>query len=100
MSFGAGVAGPRITCGSGLTHGPSAITDIETAIEGQPLATMHRCERSTSLSSGDWRVRVELVSVMTSDRTDFHLTTTLDAYEGDVRVFSRYSAFKTPRELV
>lgn len=85
---------------SGLTHGPTAIADIETAIEGEPLATTHRVERSTTLARGDWRVRVDIVSVMTSDGGHFHLTTTLDAYEGDVRVFSRYSVFKTPRDLV
>jgi len=43
---------------------------------------------------------VETLSVMTSDKDHFHLTNVLDAYEGQVRVFTKSWTRKIRREWV
>ena len=47
---------------------------------------------------GDWRVEVVTRTVMTSTASHFHLNATLDAYEGDERVFSRTWNEEIPRD--
>ena len=37
---------------------------------------------------------------MTGDADSFRVTNSLDAYEGEVRVFARTWEFSTPRDLV
>ncbi|MGH3367961.1 MAG: CocE/NonD family hydrolase C-terminal non-catalytic domain-containing protein, partial [Nocardioidaceae bacterium] len=49
---------------------------------------------------GDWDVRTETRTVLTSDARAFHLHATLDAYEGDRRVLSRNWQRTIPRDHV
>ncbi|MCG5514528.1 MULTISPECIES: CocE/NonD family hydrolase [unclassified Ectothiorhodospira] len=49
---------------------------------------------------GDWEVRTVTRTVLTSTRTRFVIRATLDAYEGDVRVFSKTWDETVPRDLV
>ena len=78
----------------------SLITNIFSIIEGQPLSAKVQCERKIEVSRGDWITRVETNSVMTSDETYFHLTNVLDAYEGQVLVFTKSWTRKILREFV
>jgi hypothetical protein len=76
------------------------ITNIFSIVEGQPTSARVECKRQIEISRGDWETRVETSSVMTSDRHDFYLTNILDAYEGQVRVFTKSWTRKIRRELV
>ena len=78
----------------------SVITNTFSIIEGQPLSARVQCNRQVEISRGDWQTRVETLSVMTSDASHFHLTNVLDAYEGQVRVFTKSWSRKIPREWV
>lgn len=48
----------------------------------------------------DWFIKTITHTVLTSSRTDFIIRATLDAYEGDVRVFSQSFDEKIPRDLM
>lgn len=84
---------------SGIEFG-SAYTNTYTIMEGDPLSASVRCDRTAKIGRGDWQTRVETSSVMTADAEAFHVTNTLDAYEGNVRVFAKTWNFKVPRDLV
>jgi hypothetical protein len=71
-----------------LVH-DSVTTNIFSIVEGQPLSARVQCNRQIELCRGNWHTRVETTSIMTSDLNHFHLTNVLDAYEGDVRVFTK-----------
>jgi hypothetical protein len=75
-------------------------TDIFRIVEGDPLSATICCERKSRVGRGDWRTQVETVSLLTSDATTFRVTNSLDAYEGNVRVFSQRWNFATPRDGV
>ncbi|RTR02490.1 CocE/NonD family hydrolase [Halomonas nitroreducens] len=49
---------------------------------------------------GDWRVDIATRTVMTSTATHFHVNATLDAYQGNERVFSRTWNESTPRDTI
>jgi putative CocE/NonD family hydrolase len=49
---------------------------------------------------GPWRVRTVTRTVLTSDRTRFVVRATIDAYEGDVRVFAKSWDKSIPRDLI
>jgi hypothetical protein len=53
-----------------------------------------------SLARGDWRVRTVTRTVLTSTPTHFEISATLDAYEGDKRVYSRNWDERIERDLV
>jgi len=57
-----------------------------------------RWERS--FARGEWRVSTITRTVMTADETHFTVRADLDAYEGDMRVFTRSWDRKIPRDLV
>lgn len=48
----------------------------------------------------DWKVKTITRTVLTSTRTDFIIRAILDAYEGDVRVYSRSFDERIPRDMV
>lgn len=58
-------------------------------VDDDPLSLQVDIDRVLDYSRGDWRVRIEAASRMTADATHFHLSNHLDAYEGNVRVFTR-----------
>jgi uncharacterized protein len=57
-----------------------------------------RCERG--FARGDWDVRTLTTTKLTADRTSFRVRATLDAFEGDTRVFSRNWDETVPRDLL
>jgi len=78
----------------------SVITNAFSIVEGQPTSAKVECRRQIEISRADWVTRVETLSVMTSDKDNFHLTNVLDAYEGQVRVFTKSWTRKIRREWV
>jgi hypothetical protein len=52
------------------------------------------------MQRGDWHAWTETRTVLTSSESDFHVHATLDAYEGERRVFSRTWNLSIPRVLV
>jgi putative CocE/NonD family hydrolase len=62
-----------------------------------PLSARVRCERRIEILRGNWRTRIELRSEMTADATDYLVSTTIDAYEGDTRVHTRTFPSSIPR---
>jgi len=53
-----------------------------------------------SFARGSWRVMTIARTVMTSDATHFIVRADLDAYEGDVRIYTRSWDRRIPRHLV
>jgi len=78
----------------------SVITNTFTITEDNPLSARVVCERQVEISRQDWHTRVETRSVMTADSQTFHLTNTLDAYEDNVRVFTKSWSRSIPRQGV
>jgi uncharacterized protein len=74
--------------------------DVLSIVDGDPLSAEVRCERSSEVHRGDWRIRVETVSTMSSDATTFRVTNALDAYEGETRVAARRWQRDIPRDHV
>jgi len=64
-------------------------TEVFSVREGDPLSAMQQIRAVTEFQRDEWRTRVETESVMTADATHFHLANHMDAYEGEVRVFSK-----------
>ncbi|CAM4170849.1 CocE/NonD family hydrolase [Vreelandella rituensis] len=53
-----------------------------------------------SLKRGDWEVRTVTRTILTSNSKEFMVHATLDAYEGEQRVYSRNWDVSIPRKLV
>jgi hypothetical protein len=68
--------------------------------EGDPLSVSQHFHTVIEFERGDWRVRVETDSLMTADATHFHLSNHMDAWEGDVRVFTKSWTKAIPRDHV
>ena len=68
--------------------------------EGDPLSLSQHIRSTLEFQRGAWRVRVETDSLMTADASYFHLSNHLDAYEGDVRVFTKSWVTAVPRAHV
>jgi hypothetical protein len=85
---------------------PTGTRDTEVNIDtwsisaGTPLSAGVRCERTFELEREGWSVRVHAVSEMTCDETSFHVSDSLEAYEGGEPVFGRTSEIAIPRDLV
>ena len=75
-------------------------TNIYSIMEGKPLSARVQCDRKIELIRADWHTRIETKSIMTGDDKYFHLTNLLDAYEGQVRVFTKSWTKKIPRNNV
>ncbi len=57
--------------------------------EGDPLSADVRFHATSGMARGDWRMLSEVTSAMTSDAEAFHVTTTLEVYEGTGKIFVR-----------
>ncbi|MFN2332550.1 MAG: CocE/NonD family hydrolase [Halomonas sp.] len=57
-------------------------------------------EWQRSFKRGDWEVRTLTRTLMTSDADNFRIRATLDAWEGDTRIFARTWDETIPRDLV
>ena len=65
-----------------------------------PLSARAEMRWRTGLARGDWRIRTETSTVQTATESTFLITTSLDAYEGDTRIFSRSWTVEILRDLV
>ena len=82
-----------ILCGSGST-------DVYTIFADQPLSAHVESRRTVEVGRGEWQTRVETSSTMSSDAQNFFVTNLLDAYEGNIRIFTRTWNLTIPRDLV
>jgi putative CocE/NonD family hydrolase len=55
---------------------------------------------STILERGEWKIRTDTHTVLTSDKEHFYIHAKLDAYEGEARIFSKNWNEKIPREML
>jgi uncharacterized protein len=67
-------------------------------VEGDPLSAEVECERTSEISRGDWRIRIETFSTMSSDAHNFLITNGIDAYECDTRVAAKRWVKQIPRD--
>ena len=74
--------------------------DTYSIVAGDPLSARARCRSTTSVGRADWRTRVECDSAMTATAEAFLVTTRVEAYEGETRVFARSAERSIPRDLV
>jgi uncharacterized protein len=63
-----------------------------------PLSAQAETHWTQTLSRPDWSVRTETWSTMRADRSHFHLTGRIEAYEGDALVFARDFQESVPRD--
>ena len=77
------------------------MSEIEHAIRrDDPLSACCTARREFALSRGDWQVRVDARTTLTSTKDAFQITSTCDAYESGRRVFARNWHDDIPRRLV
>lgn len=67
-------------------------------LEGDPLSASVWSESMLRLERDTWGVRIETRSHMTSERDRFHVTNSVDAFEGSARVFTSARTFTVPRD--
>lgn len=75
-------------------------TDRYTIRPDDPLSARAEVSWIVRLSRGDWRVESRTGTVLTATREAFRVRATLDAFEGDTRVFCRSWDRSIPRDLV
>lgn len=68
--------------------------------DDDPLSATVACHATVTLGRPGWRIRGEARSLMTCDRDTFTVTTSLDAYEDDVRVHARTVTHRFARDGV
>jgi putative CocE/NonD family hydrolase len=73
---------------------------VYSLVEGDPLSAAVRFRMTTGMARGDWSTRAEVASTMSADAEAFHVTSSLDAYEGATRVFARTWSWRFPRDDV
>jgi uncharacterized protein len=67
--------------------------------EGDPLSATVECERTIRIGRGDeWQTRIEMRARMSADREEFHVSATLEVFEGDHLVRSRAHSSRFPRD--
>ena len=67
--------------------------------DGDPLSASAEFNRTMHSGNGDWQVTVKTRSTWTCDLTHYHLTSELEAFEGDERVFERTWRSSIPRDI-
>lgn len=78
----------------------SLTTDTFNIMQDDPLSASVQCERTLKMGRDEWRIQINTSSHMSADAHHFHVTNTLDAYEGNTRIFTKSSAFRVPRDMV
>lgn len=68
--------------------------------EGDPLSAMVRTAWTITTARESWNTRVETESTMSADERSFYVSDTLEAYEGDHRIFANSRSAVVPRDLV
>ena len=66
--------------------------------EGDPLSATGDFSWTWIFERDDWKVRTDSRIKLTSTKTNFIVYATMDAYEGDKRVFSRSYDYSIPRK--
>jgi hypothetical protein len=74
--------------------------DTFTIDEDDPLSARVECERSATISRGDWSVTIEARSTMQADADTFYVTADLRAFEGGRAVHAGAWSFRVPRDFV
>ena len=81
-----------------LTYSGGGIDRISLSGD-DPLSARHESSYCITLEREGWRIRTETRSVMSCIREDFLISATLDAYEGETRVFTKAWDHRVPRKL-
>jgi hypothetical protein len=68
--------------------------------DGDPLSARAEVVHRTVMRRGAWSVRIETRTECVADRRAFRVRAELDAFEGDVRIYSKTWDCAVPRELV
>ena len=68
--------------------------------EGDPLSAVGEADYSISLKRGDWQVRTESKTTLTSTADDFLVSASIDAFEGNERVFTKTWSKRVPRRFI
>ena len=66
--------------------------------DDDPLSAEHAVQYTIAMQRGDWRVRTVSRTIMTATETEFLLSATLDAHEGNLRVRARAWSERIPRD--
>jgi uncharacterized protein len=66
--------------------------------QGDALSAFVRCEQRNTVSRGTWRTRVEATSTLSATAEEFQVTSLLDAFENDRRVFAKTWRFAVARD--
>ena len=74
--------------------------DTVSIIEGDPLSLIVSCKRSAGIVRDDWQCRADASGSMTATSGQFHVTSNLEVFEGEERVFARNWEFSIPRNGV
>jgi hypothetical protein len=74
--------------------------DTFTIDEDDPLSARVECERSATISRGDWSVTIEARSTMQADADTFYVTADLRAFESGRAVHAGAWSFRVPRDFV
>jgi hypothetical protein len=82
---------------SGLERGERNVARYR-IVEGDPLSAEATSEVEVDILRGDWRPRIRVDTRMSCDAERFIVTTALDAYDGEVRVFARQYTHEVPRD--
>ena len=69
-------------------------------VEGEPLSARVDWSATHFLKRGEWQIRVETRTSVTSDESEFTVTTELDAYDRDVRVHATRRQVRIARDGV
>ena len=68
--------------------------------EGDPLSAKGDIGWRYRMTRGDWDIRTESRTVLSASKDTFHLRASLDAFEGEARVFTKNWSFDIPRDGV
>jgi hypothetical protein len=68
--------------------------------DGDPLSTRQHFRTVIEFRRDEWRVRVETETLMTADAGRFHLSSHMDGWEGETRVFTKSWTKSIPRDHV
>jgi hypothetical protein len=71
---------------------------VQSIFEGDPQSASTEAEHNHRFMRGDWDVRTSIRSHLTATGDDFLLRASVDAYEGETRVFSRSWNVRVPRD--
>jgi hypothetical protein len=71
-------------------------------IEGDPLSAQVDCDNGVALERGvdDWYTRARATGTMTATATHFCVTTALEAFERETRIWAKSWTFTIPRDHV